>query len=345
MWRPRTGTEASTSRQPASRPTSGGLLHDNGSSKEWSEVDGWLKRKYQSEEVPTFERTEEVRRLLLNSARLNESLETIAREALQKFEELSEHYHGEDAVLRETMQFMGIMQQKCAKDKQECLSRLSDLALVLGLSDMSLASFHQGLAQVRLDTLESRQEHAQQQRRLASLKRHRVEAETTLDTLVGLKRRWTDDRESEGDLALRTRRRSTELNKIKAAEDRTVLEDALASRQPQQRQHKKSRPSASEPYGVGSHRLGSGGGSSSSGSSTNVDVEASGLTIAQLDLKEKSVEELQQLLHAQTTSLAAYQEIPPDYALARLKVKEATMRLEELTLEHESLVTQLAEDL
>ncbi|CAO3571850.1 unnamed protein product [Mortierella alpina] len=338
MWRPRTGLEASTSRQPASRPTSGGLLHDSSSSKEWSEVDGWLKRKYQSEEVPVFERTEEARRLLLASARLNESLENIAREALQKFEKLSESYRVEDNVMRETLQFMGIMQRNCAKNKQEALSHLSDLALVLGLSDMSLASFHQGLAQVRLDTLESQQEHAQQQRRLAALKRHRVEAETKLDTLVDLKRQWTDQRESEGDLELRTRRRSTELNRIKAAEDRAVLEDALASRQ---RQHKKSRPSANEAYGAGDslHRA------SGSSHRTSVDVEACGLTIAQLDLKEKSVEELQQLLNAQTTSLAAYQEIPPDYALARLKVKEATMRLEELTLEHESLVRQLAEDL
>ena len=42
-----------------------------------------------------------------------------------------------------------------------------------------------------------------------------------------------------------------------------------------------------------------------------MEVEALGLTLGQLDVKEKSVGELQRLLNAQTTSLAAYQEIPP----------------------------------
>ncbi|KAF9941207.1 hypothetical protein BGZ67_005661 [Mortierella alpina] len=294
MWRPKAGLEASTSRQPASRPTSGGLLRH--SNKEWSQ---------------------------------NEAMEKITQASLLQLEKLSALLGSEAHIMRDSLEFFGIRQKELAKDKQEILSKLSDLALVLGLSDMSLSSFHQGLAQVRLDTLESKQEQALKQRRLASLKSHRVEAQTKLDKLVGLKRQWTYERESVGDLEQRTRRRSTELNKIKAAEDRAVLEDVLAARQ---RPHKKSRPSAKDPKGAGS-------------TDVAVDVEACGLTMAQLDLKEKSVEELQQLCNAQITSLAAYQEIPPDYALARLKVKEAMMRLEELTLEHETLATQLAEDL
>ncbi|KAF9571311.1 RNA polymerase II transcription factor B subunit 1 [Mortierella alpina] len=311
-------------------------------------VDTWLKGKYKSEKVPDFEMTQDSYQLLLLMMQRNEVMDKIMREAIEYHERYSDLLELEENVLRDTLQVFNITRQNVAKSQQAILSQLSDLALVLGLSDMSLSSFHQGLAQVRLDTLESTREHAQQQKRLDSLVRHRIEAQTKLDKLTGLKRQWTDQRESgEGDLELRTKRRSTELNKIKAAEDRTVLADTLASRQQrrnrhhhqqqhqQQHQHqryKKSRSSVKDTDGAGS-------------ADVDVDVEGCGLTLAQLDLKEKSVEELEQLLSAQTTSLAAYQEIPPDYALARLKVKEATMRLEQLTLEHESMVAQLAEDL
>ncbi|KAF9956955.1 hypothetical protein BGZ72_002325 [Mortierella alpina] len=287
---------------------------------------------YQSEAIPDFEKTEESLQYMLLVMRLTEEQEEFARQTIQMFEHLSTTYKGEEMFLKETLQLFRIEQKRLSARTQQILSQLSDLALVLGLSDMTVSSFHQGLAQVRLDSLESTQEHTQQQKRLDSLKRHRVEAQAGLDKLQALKHQWTTQRETEGDLELRTRRRSTELYRIKTVEDRAALEETLTSRQRRRQQQRwpYQRPQSS---------------AKDAKKETNMEVEALGLTLGQLDVKEKSVEELQKLLNAQTTSLAAYQEIPPDYALARLKVKEATMRLEELTLEHESLMTQLAEDL
>ncbi|KAG0204203.1 HAUS augmin-like complex subunit 1 [Mortierella sp. GBA30] len=279
-----------------------------------TQIDEWLSSKYLSEEIPVFERTEEACNMLQELLRMNEAQDNHAQEAILALQQLSTSYQSEDIVLQETLQILGIQKTLLSNDTRSLLSQLSDLAMLLGVSDMTPASFQLGLARLNIDNVRVMQKRKLQHKRSAALERTRIDAQRKLDSLLELKRQWTKQRETKGDLEQRTRRRSTELNRIKTAEDRETLV-AL--------QHKRQ----------------------SLVNSFDPDTKSRELTIAQLDDKERNIADLQQLLDAQAKSLAAYQEIPPDYALAKLKVKEATLRLDELTIEHESLLRQLADDL
>ncbi|KAG0366044.1 hypothetical protein BGZ54_005879 [Gamsiella multidivaricata] len=182
--------------------------------------------------------------------------------------------------------------------------------MLLGTSDTTLATFHQGLAQLYLDTLQYSHQQTQQKARLAAFRRSEIEAQAGLDRLIELKRQLALQRETEGDIEQRTRRRSAELSRIRAVEDQETLQHILKTHQ-----------------------------------NSDLNIEAHGLSVAQLDSKERTVAELQAQSEAQAKMLAAYQEIPPDYTLAKLKLTEATMRLNELTAKHEALLTELANDL
>ncbi|KAG0380808.1 hypothetical protein BGX24_004655 [Mortierella sp. AD032] len=183
--------------------------------------------------------------------------------------------------------------------------------MVLAVSDTTLATFHQGLSQSHIDTIHHR--HLQHQDHLALLERldrHQTAASKDLAQLQLLQQQFSEHRATVGDIELRTRRRSAELARIKAKEDKSQLEELYQSQQ-----------------------------------RNGLDVEPRGLTVAQLDQREQEVEELEKQVKIQTKSLTSYQEIPPDFMLARLKVKEAMLRLDELTAEHEALVRELADDL
>ncbi|KAF8943384.1 hypothetical protein BGZ47_005478 [Haplosporangium gracile] len=145
---------------------------------------------------------------------------------------------------------------------------------------------------------------------MAYLDRHQAVASQDLTQIQKLKRQFADHRSTVGDIELRTRRRSAELMRIKAREDKNQLQGLYQNQQ-----------------------------------LTGLDVEARGLTEAQLDQQEQKIAELERQVDVQTKTLTSYQAIPPDFTLARLKVKEVMMRLEGLTAEHETLVRELADDL
>ncbi|KAF8980574.1 hypothetical protein BGZ46_003983 [Entomortierella lignicola] len=135
-------------------------------------------------------------------------------------------------------------------------------------------------------------------------------AQGGLDKLLELRRQLKVQRETDGDIEQRARRRSAELSRIRADEDKQTLQRMMQAQQ-----------------------------------SSGLDVESGEVTLTHLDNKHRAVAELEQQLYAQEKTLSAYQEIPPDYALAKLKMKEATLQLGQLTAEHESLLTELANDL
>ncbi|KAF9930283.1 HAUS augmin-like complex subunit 1 [Modicella reniformis] len=279
-------------------------------SSEWSQIDRWLQTKYRNEDIPTFERTEESAKILLDLMRLNETQDAYAQEAMVALKRLSAAYQREDIQLKEPLQVLGLERQLLSTDSQLILSKLSELAMVLGISDTTVASYHQGLTQLYLDTLQYSIQQSHQTRRLEALEKRQTEAGSELDRLLEMKRQWTLERETKGDIEQRTRRRSTELNRIKTTQDMETLEQIRWISQSQ-----------------------------------GLDAETLQVTLAQLDSKEAIVMDLQEQLDIQTKTLSVYQKIPPDYTLAKLKLKEAELRLDELTAEHEQLVTDIAEDL
>ncbi|KAF9918353.1 hypothetical protein FBU30_000265 [Linnemannia zychae] len=242
---------------------------------------------------------------------LNEAQDIYARQALHSLSKLSSTYTSEDIKLKETLQVLDIQKEQLPKSTQQIVSQLSELAVVLGVADTTLATFHQGIAQSQIErihwsTLLQQDHHSV----LHGLDQHQTEALQSLKEAQILQQKLKVHRSTAGDIELRTRRRSAELARIKAKEDTNQLESLIKIQQ-----------------------------------QSGLDVEDRGLTVAQLDLRETEVTELEKQVNVQTKSLTAYQEIPPDFALARLKVKEGMLRLDELTAEHEVLVRELADDL
>ncbi|KAG0036061.1 hypothetical protein BGZ83_003911 [Gryganskiella cystojenkinii] len=255
-----------------------------------AQIDRWLQSRYGAEAIPTFERTDESAEVLSELMKLNQTQDSQARKAIVALRQISVSYRKE-----ETLQH---------------LSDLADLAMTLGLDDTRPESFQAGISQLHLDMIFYTRQQRSQEQRLRSLEKSHEFAQRNLEDLRDLQLLWQGERESTGDMQLRTRRRSTELSRIHLEEDEQRLQGL------EQRQR-----------------------------SEGLEVEGQGLSIAQLEASEKTVVEYRHQVEAQNRSLAAYQQIPPDYSLATLKLREATMQLEELMAEHESLVANMADSL
>lgn len=156
------------------------------------------------------------------------------------------------------------------------LSDLADLAMVLGLDDTHLESFQAGLSQLHLDMTYHTRVQKAQEFRIRSIEKSHERAQKDLEDLRDLQRRWMEERESIGDMELRTRRRSTELSRIHTEEDEARLQE-LERRQREE----------------------------------GLDVDTRGLSIAQLEASDRSILELQEQLESQNKVLAAYQQLPP----------------------------------
>ncbi|KFH62667.1 hypothetical protein MVEG_12059 [Podila verticillata NRRL 6337] len=270
-------------------------------------IDQWLAKHFhaQNQEPPAFERTQETAQFLRELMELNQTQDKAALETLNALEECSLLYQDEDTKLKEVIQAFGITKDQLRPDTQLSLEHLAELGMLLNLSDLTLPSFQQAFSLLRLDTLQPYTTQAHETQ--ARLDSHLAWAEHELQELVQLRNTLAKERDTVHDMEIRNKRRSLELMKREYQ---------------QQAQEEQSR------------EQGEGG-----------DVEAQGLTVAQIKAQEAVVIGLQDQVDVQTKNLAAYQEIPPDYTLAMLKLNEAEARLNQLSVEHESLVQRLADDL
>ncbi|KAF9316298.1 hypothetical protein BG003_002124 [Podila horticola] len=266
----------------------------------------------QNQEPPAFERTQETAQFLRELMELNQAQDKAAQETLNALEEFSALYRDEDAKLTEVIQAFGITKDQLTSDTQASLDHLAELGMLLNLSDLTLPSFQQAFSLLRLDTLQPHTLHAHetQEQTQARVDTHLARAEHELQELLQLRDTLARERGTVHDMEIRNKRRSVELM-------RREFQQKTEEEQIQQQ------------------ALGGGGG----------DVEAQGLTVSQIKAQEAVVVGLQDQLDVQTKNLAAYQEIPPDYTLAMLKLNEAKVRLGQLSAEHESLVQRLADDL
>ncbi|KAF9432043.1 HAUS augmin-like complex subunit 1 [Entomortierella beljakovae] len=282
----------------------------NANDVEWLKIKKWLQTKYRGQEVPAFERTRESLKLLLELIKLNESQDDNALQTLEALKSVSDSYNAEDIKLQENIQVLGLRTEALSSDSRTLLYQLSELAMLLGISEATKASYHQAFAQLHLDII--RHSHGQkvQAERLSALEDHQNGAQRRFDQLLELRQCLKTQRETSSDIEQRTRRRSVELSKFKAVEDKETLEQLLQKQQ-----------------------------------DNGLDIERDEVTLTQLEDKREANAELERRLNAQEKRLTAYQEIPPDIALAKLKLKEATLKLDQLTAEHESLLRELANDL
>ncbi|KAF9896090.1 hypothetical protein BX616_008160, partial [Lobosporangium transversale] len=179
--------------------------------------------------------------------------------------------------LKENLQIFDLDKDRLPTSSQQALSRLSELAMLLGISDTTLPSFQQGFSQLHLDALKYFHVQKNNQLQLNTIEEHQQEAKQGLDRLLKLKQRLIKQRETKGDIEQRVWRRSTELSRIQINENIRLLEQILNT----QREN-----------GL-------------------VDVETQGLTIAQLENQQNMIHGLEQQLKVQGKTLTAYQDIPP----------------------------------
>ncbi|KAG0037862.1 hypothetical protein BGZ82_001677 [Podila clonocystis] len=272
-------------------------------------IDQWLAKHFhaQGQEPPAFERTQESAQFLRGLVELNQGQDKAAQETLNALEQCSALYRDEDTKLTEVIQAFGITKDQLTPDTQASLSHLAELGMLLNLSDLTLPSFQQAFSLLRLDTLDpyTLLMHEMQAARVDT---HLARAEDELQGLVQLRDTLARERDTVHDMEIRNKRRSVEL--MKREFQQKTQEEQNRVRVP-------------------------GGG----------DVEAQGLTVSQIKSQEAVVVGLQDQLDVQSNNLAAYQEIPPDYTLAMLKLNEANARLEQLSTAHEAMVQRLADDL
>src|SRR5690554_4128384 len=114
-----------------------------------------------------------------------------------------------DTHLREALQIIGLQKDHLSTDSQQLLSQITELAMLLGLSDTTLSNFHQGQAQLHLDTIHHTQQQRTQKVQLQALESNQRQAQQGLEELLEMKRQWREARETEVDLEQRTKRRST----------------------------------------------------------------------------------------------------------------------------------------
>lgn len=170
------------------------------------------------------------------------------------------------------IQAFGITKDQLRPDSQLSLEHLAELGMLLNLSDLTLPSFQQAFSLLRLNTLQLHT--TQTHETQAGLDTHLARAEHELQELVQLRDTLARERDTVHDMEIRNKRRSVELMKREY------------QRQAQQEQSREQ-----------------GGGRG--------DVEAQGLTVAQIKAQEAVVLGLQDQVEVQTKNLAAYQEIPP----------------------------------
>ncbi|KAG0346258.1 hypothetical protein BG004_002060 [Podila humilis] len=263
------------------------------------------------QEPPAFEHTQENAELQREIIDLIQSQDRLAQETLTALEECSAHYREEDSKLKEILEAFGISKNELSPPTQATLGQLSEFAMALKISDMSVSSFQQGLSVLLLDTLSSEYDsiHSKDNSKHlhTALDGHVEQAQKGLEDLHKLRESLAKEWDTVHDMEIRNQRRS--------------VESIQSEIQQQLRQDLKKE------------------------SFVRVDVENQGLTVSQIKSQEAAVAGLQNQVQVQARNLEAYGELPPDYTLATLKLNETKAKLDQLMEQRELLVQRLADDL
>ncbi|KAG0224408.1 hypothetical protein BGW41_005131 [Actinomortierella wolfii] len=206
-----------------------------------------------------------------------------------------------------------------------------------GLDSVSFPSFQQALLHhVSLYILATQQERRSQTLQ-ARLDNHLTQAKATLLTLQNrVQPRLSHQWEEVDQVQIKIWQRHTDLLHQKVDEYQRQLQDIRTRTMQQQQQIQRSAnidsnnsiiiPNSNNTEVITSH-----------------DINA--LRLSSLQALQNSIQDLELQLEDRNKALSIYTELPPDYKLARLKLSEAKFRLEQLLIEQESLMQDLADGL
>ncbi|KAF9163436.1 HAUS augmin-like complex subunit 1 [Actinomortierella ambigua] len=281
---------------------------------EWEKIDQWLQQKYAPQAVPFFERNEESLQILSAMIDANQDQDARALRALEEARSYADAYRAEGERRQTANRIFGLDKASLSPQAASHLDALVDLAMLLGLDSVSLPSFQQALLHHADQYKAAVQTKNRSQALQTRLDNHLAQANATAQTLHDrLQPQLLRQRDEVDQVQIKIWQRHAELLLQKVDEYQHQLQDIRARQQQQQQQQQKHLHNP--------------------------------VRLAHLQTLQSSIHELELQIADRDQALAVYTELPPDYKLARLKLSEAKFKLEQLLIEQESLMQDLADGL
>ncbi|KAG0228981.1 HAUS augmin-like complex subunit 1 [Actinomortierella wolfii] len=304
---------------------------------EWEKIDQWLQQKFAPKPVPSFERNEESFKVLSALVEANQQQDAYARSVLEDTQYYAHAYQAEGEGLQMANRVFGLDKSSLSPQASSLLDLIVDLAMLLGLDSVSLPSFQQALLHhVSLYILATQQERRSQTLQ-ARLDNHLTQAKATLLTLQNrVQPRLSHQWEEVDQVQIKIWQRHTDLLHQKVEEYQRQLQDIRTRTMQQQQKIQRSANNESNNSIIIPN---------SNNTEVNTSHDINALRLSSLQALQNSIQDLELQLEDRNKALAIYTELPPDYKLARLKLSEAKFRLEQLLIEQESLMQDLADGL
>ncbi|KAF9976826.1 hypothetical protein BGZ73_007734 [Actinomortierella ambigua] len=301
---------------------------------EWERVDQWLQQKFSPQAVPFFERSDESLRILTAMMESNQEQDARAQRVLSEVQYHANAYQSEGERLQTANRVFGLDKANLSPQASSQLDHIVDLALLLGLDSVSLPSFQQALLHHK-GLCASADKSERRSRALQSrLDQHLAQANATLQTLQERTQpQLTRQRDEVNQVQIKIWQRHVELLSQKTAEWQHQLQELRAWQQQQQQQQMQ--------HAHQTNNMDSNESNSQNGKKPFLDT----IRLGQLQALQSSIQDLELQIADRNQALAVYTELPPDYKLARLKLSEAKFQLEQLLIEQESLMQDLADGL
>ncbi|KAG0262350.1 hypothetical protein DFQ27_002422 [Actinomortierella ambigua] len=305
---------------------------------EWEKIDQWLQQKYAPQAVPFFERNEESLQILSAMIDANQDQDARALRALEEARSYADAYRAESERRQTANRIFGLDKASLSPQAASHLDALVDLAMLLGLDSVSLPSFQQALLHHADQYKAAVQTKNRSQALQTCLDNHLAQANATAQTLHDrLRPQLLRQRDEVDQVQIKIWQRHAELLHQKVDEYQHQLQDIRARQQQQQQQQQQKKHLHSSSSNTHPNHP--------SPPSPTSSHSQDPIRLAHLQTLQSSIHELELQIADRDQALAVYTELPPDYKLARLKLSEAKFKLEQLLIEQESLMQDLADGL
>ncbi|CAG8523352.1 12232_t:CDS:2 [Ambispora gerdemannii] len=273
----------------------------------WNLIDEWLKKFYKNKLIPPFERNSATASALYELAVFNIKQDAMAEITLKNLKVHAMEYSAEAKRINDILETMSVPKEELSKNGSVALNTLSSLAITLGLGDVESSSFIQALAQLNINTARAERKHKNATRAASALETRIKEANIQKIKLSRLLSNLRDNWDSMEEQKLREWRKNTDTLTQKGCE----YQDRLSRLEKQY---------------------------------TSMNIEEGGLRLEKLKQQQERVIAMEKEVKIKSQKLRNYQDMPPDIKLATLKLHEAKEKLNELKINREELLSNMAEN-
>ncbi|KAI9492007.1 hypothetical protein BDB00DRAFT_465656 [Zychaea mexicana] len=173
---------------------------------EWDQIDAWLHDLYPVS-MPSFEKDEYTLHNLQQLHKKTEEASNIMEMVLNTQRQLSDDNARQAALWQEKLDALEVSRSSMSTQGTRALDALGLLAVRLGLDDTSLSSYHTALAQLTMETMDTRLEEKEIEETEYVLQSRIRNAEGELDKMKGIlssvkQRRQSNSHENDQALAM-----------------------------------------------------------------------------------------------------------------------------------------------